>query len=51
MKKTYLTPALDIIEAQVSKMLAESLPINNDTTLDGNEALTKQQAAWDIWGE
>ena len=30
-------------------MLAESLTINSDTTVDGSQALTKEDAAWDIW--
>ena len=31
-------------------MLAESLAISN-TTVNGSEALTKEDAAWDIWDE
>ncbi len=49
MKKTYLMPALQIEEAQAAQMLAESLTINSDTTVDGSQALTKEEAAWDIW--
>ena len=49
MKKTYLMPALQIEEAQAAQMLAESLTINSDTTVDGSQALTKEDAAWDIW--
>ena len=48
MKKTYLIPALKVEEAQVAQMLAESLAINSDTSVDGSEALTKE-SAWDIW--
>lgn len=50
MKKTYICPALNIEEAQAAQMLAESLTINGDTTVNGNNALTKE-AAWDIWEE
>ena len=49
MKKTYLMPALQVEEAQAAPMLAESLTINSDTTVDGSQALTKEEAAWDIW--
>ncbi len=42
-------PALQIEEAQAAQMLAESLTINSDTTVDGSQALTKEEAAWDIW--
>ncbi len=49
MKKTYLMPALQVEEAQAAQMLAESLTINSDTTVDGSQALTKEEAAWDIW--
>jgi len=51
MKKTYLIPALQVEEAQAAQMLAESLAINSDTTVDGSAALTKEDNSWDIWGE
>ncbi|MEE1308923.1 MAG: hypothetical protein UHJ41_02350 [Bacteroidaceae bacterium] len=50
MKKVYLTPALAISEAQAAQMLAESLIISN-TTVDGSQALTKEDNSWDIWSE
>jgi len=46
--KTYLIPALKVEEAQTAQMLAESLPINSDTKVDGSDALTKEDA-WDVW--
>ncbi|MBR6142424.1 MAG: hypothetical protein IKQ37_11825 [Bacteroidaceae bacterium] len=49
--KTYLIPALKVEEAQAAQMLAESLAINTGTTVDGGQALTKEDASWDIWGE
>ena len=48
--KTYLIPALKVEEAQAAQMLAESLAINTGTTVDGGQALTKEDV-WDIWGE
>ena len=50
MKKVYLTRALAISEAQAAQMLAESLIIS-DTTVDGSQALTKEDNSWDIWSE
>ena len=50
MKKVYLIPALAISEAQAAQMLAESLIIS-DTTVDGSQALTKEDNSWDIWSE
>ena len=47
----YLKPTIKTSEAQASEMLAESLAINSGTTVDGSQALTKEDAAWDIWGE
>ena len=47
--KKYICPALEINEAQVTNMLAESLAINSDITVDGSEALVKDDNAWDIW--
>ena len=46
----YIKPAMKIEEAQVANMLAESLVINNTTTVDGSQALTKEDT-WDIWSE
>ena len=50
MKKTYLMPAMQVEEAQAAQMLAESLTIS-DTTVDGSQALTKEDNDWDIWGD
>lgn len=51
MKKTYLIPAMQVEEAQAAQMLAESLAINSNTTVDGGQALTKEDDAWEIWDE
>ena len=48
--KKYLRPAMKIEEAQVVSMLAESLPIDGDTKVDGGQALTKE-ADWDLWSD
>lgn len=48
--KKYIAPAMQTEEAQVVSMLAESLNIS-DTTVDGSQALTKEDTSWDIWGE
>ena len=47
----YIAPSMQIEEAQAAQMLAESLAINSDTTVDGSAALTKEDNSWDIWGE
>ena len=39
---------MQVEEAQAAQMLAESLAISNET-VNGSEALTKEDAAWDIW--
>ena len=46
----YIKPAMKIEEAQVVNMLAESLVIDNTTTVDGSQALTKEDS-WDIWSD
>ena len=46
----YIKPALCVESAQVVNMLAESLVINGDTTVDGGDALTKENN-WDIWSD
>ena len=48
--KKYLAPAIKIEEAEAAQMLAESLPIISGTTVSGDKALTKEDDAWDIWG-
>ena len=48
--KKYIAPAMQTEEAQVVSMLDESLNISN-TTVDGSNALTKEDTSWDIWGE
>ena len=50
MKKTYLIPAMQVELAMAAQMLAESLPISDDT-VDGGSALTKEEITWDIWEE
>ncbi len=49
MKKIYLTPQTEVAFVEVQQMLAESLPISDDT-VNGGDALTKENS-WDIWGE
>jgi len=44
-------PAMQVEEALAAQMLAESLTINSDTTVDGSQALTKEDSAWDIWSD
>ena len=46
----YIKPYLKIEEAEVVSMLAESLPINSDTTVDGGDALTKEDN-WADWSD
>ena len=48
--KKYMQPALRVESAQVANMLAESLVIDNTTTVDGSQALTKENS-WDIWAD
>ncbi len=48
--RKYISPAIVLNEAQVTSMLAESLKIS-DTTVDGSQALTKEEDNWAIWGE
>ncbi len=50
MKKNYCTPAMAIYQAETANMIAASLEII-DTTVDGSEALTKEDTGWDIWND
>ena len=46
----YIKPSIKVEEAQVVSMLAESLTINSETTVDGGDALTKENS-WAIWSD
>ena len=47
----YIHPYIKIEEAEAAQMLAESLIIDDNTTVDGSEALTKEDNGWAIWDE
>ena len=51
MKKLYLSPALQVEEAESAQMLAASLIVNRDKTVAGDDALVKVDNDWDIWPE
>ena len=51
MKKTYVCPFIKMNEAQAAQMIAESLNINSNVTVSGDQALTKENFAWDIWDD
>ena len=46
----YIKPSMKVEEAEAAQMLAESLIISSETTVDGSEALTKENA-WSIWAD
>ena len=46
----YIKPIIMVEEAEVVSMLAESLVIDKDTTVDGGDALTKE-SSWEIWSD
>lgn len=48
MKKTYIAPALDIVQIQVQQMMALSLQGGKAT---GSDALVKGSNDWDIFGD
>ncbi|MBQ7526170.1 MAG: hypothetical protein IKQ07_10915 [Bacteroidaceae bacterium] len=49
----YIKPTIELNEAQAAMMIADSLKVNKDSdkTVDGGKTLTKEDNAWDIWGE
>ena len=51
MKKVYMAPVMEEVEAQVVSILAESLIINQETTVNGADALIKENAWANIWGD
>ena len=49
MKKTYVSPCVEVASAEACEMLAASLPIG-EGTVNGGDALTKKND-WDVFGE
>ena len=49
MKKTYMTPAVEVNETVVSSIMALSLQVVEGK--DGDEGDVKAQNNWDMWGE
>ncbi len=47
----YIKPIIKVEEAEVVSMLAESLPIDGNTTVDGGDALSKEDKSWEIWSD
>ena len=48
----YIKPSMQVREAQPIQMLAESLAIiSGDNNVSGDNALTKEDIAWDILDE
>ena len=49
----YIAPAMQLEEAMAGTMIDESLKVNKDSdkTVDGEDALTNENNAWDIWGD
>ncbi len=47
----YTSPTIKVEEAVAATMLAESLSVIGDKTVDGSQALTPESDDWDIWGE
>ena len=48
MKKTYIAPALDIVQIQVQQMMALSI---QGGTANSSDALVKGSNDWDIFGD
>jgi len=46
----YIKPASRVELAQPVMMLAESLPIDGKSTVDGDKALTKE-SDWSLWSD
>ena len=47
----YIKPSIEMNEAQASQLIADSLKMNTGKEVDAGGALTKEDNAWDIWGE
>lgn len=45
----YIAPLMKIEDATAAQMLAVSMNIVSDKTVVGEDALTKEIGAWDIW--
>jgi len=50
MKKHYVLPCMEVASTEATEMLAASLPIG-EGTVNGGDALAKEENSWDIWDE
>ena len=50
MKKQYMNPSLEAVEAEQEQMLALSLPkVDPETDVPGGDALSKEDKGWNIF--
>lgn len=49
MKKTYITPETLTVVLGTCKMMAESMPVNQQSITNPNEILTKENRDVNIW--
>ncbi|MGM9679162.1 MAG: hypothetical protein ACI3X7_05245 [Bacteroidaceae bacterium] len=47
--RSYTRPMLHVVETQTCNIVAASLPINNEETVNAGNALMKENTGWDIW--
>ena len=48
-EKLYPPPILYMVETQACNIIAASLPVNNEETVNAGNALMKENTGWDIW--
>ena len=51
MKKTYIVPAIFVVEFGTCKMMAESLPVGGGTIESPDDILTKENKDVNLWDE
>lgn len=47
MKKTYIAPATSCTVCELQQMLATSIDVRNNTTIDAGDAYSHEKAGWD----
>ena len=55
MKKTYISPSMEVIKVQVANVMAASMSIDNGTSVDSDDMLGRDIAsgpsALEVWNE
>ena len=51
MKKIYMQPQMAVHKIELTTLIAESMILDGEKTLEEGEILSKRRGAWDVWDD